>query len=255
MVLVLAPTKPRTSCHLAYSPGTTIYAQLGPVHNNLPPCLSRDLSTTIFRASHPIARFVTHAQDPHRLFVFTVTITTGTRDPSSGEAATSPQSVLTAARSSSLLSAEVTRAILSTTADPIDSPYPPPFSSLYFPPSDSSDAAGKANQAETTEPPLVEQPPAFSSLPPRPGSSSASAAAESVVADTKAALPRDTKDREGSSSKDFDDGEPPPPYTEGSSPLPSFTYVMATAGGPASIITQVQQGGGGAPLNSLAAGM
>lgn len=74
-----------------------------------------------------------------------------------------------------------------------------------------------------------------------------STAASSVVADTKAALPRDTKD--GRSSKDLDDGEPPPPYTEGSSPLDGFTYVMSAAGGAASIITQVQQGGP-APINT-----
>ena len=46
-----------------------------------------------------------------------------------------------------------------------------------------------------------------------------------------------------------DDGEPPPPYTEGSSPIESFTYVMAAAGGPSSIITQVQVGG--PPINTL----
>lgn len=75
-----------------------------------------------------------------------------------------------------------------------------------------------------------------------------SAAASSVVAETKAALPRDNKD--GQSSKDLDDGEPPPPYTEGSSPLEGFTYVMAAAG---SIITQVQQGGP-APINTALGG-
>jgi hypothetical protein len=46
-----------------------------------------------------------------------------------------------------------------------------------------------------------------------------------------------------------EDTEPPPAYSEGSSPLQSFTYVMATAGGPSSIITQVQQGG--PPNNAL----
>lgn len=76
--------------------------------------------------------------------------------------------------------------------------------------------------------------------------SSSLAVAES---ETKAALPRDTKD--GQASKDLDDGEPPPPYTEGSSPLDGFQYVMAAAG---SIITQVQQGGP-APLNTALGGM
>lgn len=68
-----------------------------------------------------------------------------------------------------------------------------------------------------------------------------------VVAETKAALPQDTK---GESSKKDDDNEPPPAYSEGSSPLESFTYLMAAAGGAASIITQVQQGGA-PPINTL----
>lgn len=46
-----------------------------------------------------------------------------------------------------------------------------------------------------------------------------------------------------------EDSEPPPAYSEGPSPLQSFTYVMATAGGASSIITQVQQGG--PPTNTL----
>ena len=124
------------------------------------------------------------------------------------------------------------------------SPYPPPFSSLYFPP---SDAAEDANKACSTASPS-ESPPAFVPAPPFTESSS-SAAAATAVAETKAALPRDTKD--GAGSKDIDDGEPPPPYSEGSSPLDSFTYVMASAGGPASIITQVSQSSGGPPINTL----
>lgn len=46
-----------------------------------------------------------------------------------------------------------------------------------------------------------------------------------------------------------EDSEPPPAYSEGPSPLQSFTFVMATAGGASSIITQVQQGG--PPTNTL----
>jgi len=119
-----------------------------------------------------------------------------------------------------------------------ESPYPPPFSSLYFAPEHADDADPHADQHES--------PPAFADAPPFNESSSSAAA----VAATKAALPRDTKD--ASSSKDIDDGEPPPPYSEGYSPLESFTYVMASAGGPASIITQVSQGGsGGPPINTL----
>lgn len=66
------------------------------------------------------------------------------------------------------------------------------------------------------------------------------------VAETKRALPTDTK---GESSRKEDDTEPPPAYSEGSSPLNSFTYVMAAAGGAASLITQVQQTG--PPINTL----
>ncbi|KAL1637976.1 hypothetical protein SLS58_009093 [Diplodia intermedia] len=133
----------------------------------------------------------------------------------------------------------------SLAATTADSPYPPPFSSLYFPNHQPSDD-------DFDKPPDEESdhdndaPPAFAPAPPFEEPSSSAAAA---VAETKAALPHDTKDGAGS-SKDLDDGEPPPPYSEGSSPLDSFTYVMATAGGPASIITQVSQGGG-PPINTL----
>lgn len=112
---------------------------------------------------------------------------------------------------------------------------PPPFSSLYFPPATRSRQLPV--EASITEPP----PPAFTPV-------SSAAAATSVEAETKAALPADNK---GESSKSAEDEEAPPPYTEGSSPLDSFTYVMAAAGGAASIITQVQQGGP-APVNTLA---
>ena len=117
---------------------------------------------------------------------------------------------------------------------------PPPFSSLYFPPQNFPDRL----QASITEP-LSDPPPAFSPVPP---TEAAVAGTTSVEADTKAALPADNK---GESSKSAEDPEPPPPYTEGSSPLDCFTYVMAAAGGAASIITQVQQGGP-APVNNLA---
>ncbi|KAL7924205.1 hypothetical protein ACQKWADRAFT_319713 [Trichoderma austrokoningii] len=66
------------------------------------------------------------------------------------------------------------------------------------------------------------------------------------VAETKRALPRDTK---GESSRKDDDAEPPPAYSEGDSPLFAFSFVMAAAGGASSIITQVQQGG--PPVNAL----
>lgn len=125
-----------------------------------------------------------------------------------------------------------------SSSDP-PSPRPPPFSSLYFPLVSATAPPGE---------PVTE--PDFSSLPAfAPTSPFETAAAATAEAETKAALPPDTKG--DSSNKSADDGEPPPPYTEGSSPLDSFTYVMAAAGGAASIITQVQQGGP-APINTLA---
>ncbi|KAF2018619.1 P-loop containing nucleoside triphosphate hydrolase protein [Aaosphaeria arxii CBS 175.79] len=131
-----------------------------------------------------------------------------------------------------------------------ESPYPPPFSSLYFPPHNRGNRTeSNAHSAYDDSPTHSESPPAFAPAPPFTESSSSAAAA---AAATKAALPRDTKD--GSSSKDIDDGEPPPPYSEGTSPLDSFTYVMASAGGPASIITQVSQSNPGAPINTLSGG-
>ncbi|KAH6842912.1 hypothetical protein B0I37DRAFT_436846 [Chaetomium sp. MPI-CAGE-AT-0009] len=71
-----------------------------------------------------------------------------------------------------------------------------------------------------------------------PESSNSASAALRLQDETKRALPRDNK----GGTKD-EESEPPPAYSEGSSPLDSFTYLMAAAGGAASIITQVQQGG------------
>ena len=140
---------------------------------------------------------------------------------------------------------------------------PPPFSSHNFPsryfpapsPPDPYRAlvteCGNAESA-TAFAPCGPAPP-FEEVASAVATAAASAAGSSFVADTKAALPRDPKDKEGSGSKELDDGEPPPPYTEGSSPLEGFTYVMAAAGGAASIITQVQQGGP-APINTTGLG-
>ncbi|KAF2198664.1 P-loop containing nucleoside triphosphate hydrolase protein [Delitschia confertaspora ATCC 74209] len=150
---------------------------------------------------------------------------------SENESSRPPYTVTTAASDQAVL----------TTAG--KSPYPPPFSSLYFPPEDGAEDHNKVCDENSRS----EYPPAFAPAP--PFTESSSSAADTAVAETKAALPRDTKD--GSSSKDIDDGEPPPPYSEGSSPLESFTYVMASAGGPASIITQVSQQSGGPPINTL----
>ena len=126
----------------------------------------------------------------------------------------------------------------STSAPP--SPRPPPFSSLYT----STAEVVEAYKTAVTEAGASASVPAYAPVAPDTPLPSSS---RDVVAETKAALPQDTK---GESSKKDDDSEPPPAYSEGSSPLESFTYLMAAAGGAASIITQVQQGGA-TPINTL----
>jgi len=129
--------------------------------------------------------------------------------------------------------------ISETSSSATPSPRTPPFSSLYFLPTTSN----------LYEPPITNtESETFTAYAPAPPFEE-TAGPSSAAAETKAALPPDTKG-EPSSAKSADDGEPPPPYTEGSSPLESFTYVMAAAGGAASIITQVQQTGG-PPINAL----
>ena len=128
---------------------------------------------------------------------------------------------------------------------------PPPFSSLYFP-SPSSPDPFKATVGEPDPPPAFCPGPsveAAEAVEAAEIAETAQANPTAVEAETKAALPSDTKGE--SSLKGAEEGEPPPPYTEGSSPLDSFTYVMAATGGAASIITQVQQGGP-PPVNTLA---
>ena len=124
------------------------------------------------------------------------------------------------------------------------SPRPPPFSSLYT----STAEAVEAYKFAVTEAGTSASVPAYA--PVAPHFQAPSNASTDVVAETKAALPPDTK---GGSSRKDDDNEPPPAYSEGSSPLESFTYLMAAAGGAASIITQVQQQGA-PPINTLGGG-
>jgi hypothetical protein len=121
------------------------------------------------------------------------------------------------------------------------SPRPPPFSSLYT----STADAVEAYKTAVTEAGASASVPAYAPVAPELHGPSTSS--QDVEAETKAALPQDTK---GESSKKDEDSEPPPAYSEGSSPLESFTYLMAAAGGAASIITQVQQGGA-PPINTL----
>ncbi|KAI0010391.1 hypothetical protein F4779DRAFT_627223 [Xylariaceae sp. FL0662B] len=134
---------------------------------------------------------------------------------------------------------------------------PPPFSSLYTYasaedladnplklPSVSCSPASEAGASSATAAPayapLASASPENNPLEP--------SAFQDAVAETKRALPQDVKGR-SSSQKVDDSSEPPPAYSEGYSPLLSFTYLMAAAGGASSIITQVQQGG--PPINAI----
>ncbi len=133
---------------------------------------------------------------------------------------------------------------------------PPPFSSLYVPSSPPSPPPPppQPDPADVLEPyRLAVSDPAAPAYAPVASSSTDQPPSTSFQEETKRALPRDTK-REGASSRTKDDdAEPPPAYSEGSSPLQSFTYLMAAAGGAASIITQVQQGG--PPVNAIGGGL
>ncbi|KAI9758474.1 MAG: hypothetical protein M1815_000020 [Lichina confinis] len=119
---------------------------------------------------------------------------------------------------------------------------PPPFSSLYFSPVEAKTGTASSEVEE-------EEPSGFGAGDegPAPPFEERPSSVGHAVTDAKAALPLDNKG--ASSNKNVDDSEPPPPYTEGSSPLEAFTYLMAAAGGPTSLITQVQQGG--PPINTL----
>jgi ATP-binding cassette subfamily F protein 3 len=118
---------------------------------------------------------------------------------------------------------------------------PPSFSSLFSAPDYAAATSSKASSVQP-QPTPPEPLPDFTAATsgPQPSSSSAAAAAAAAAASAvKAALPRDTKDQ-----SQLDDSEPPPPYFEGDSPIKSFSWIMASAGGPSSIITQVSQGSG-----------
>ncbi|RYP76508.1 hypothetical protein DL771_001742 [Monosporascus sp. 5C6A] len=132
-------------------------------------------------------------------------------------------------------------------------PAPPPFSSLYnsASPEDLADhhfqlpppvsnALSEAEASSATAAPAY-APLASASSDTRQSEQPGSY--QDAVAETKSALPPDVKGGESSSRKGDDPSEPPPAYEEGDSPLLSFTYLMAAAGGTSSIITQVQQGG------------
>ena len=132
---------------------------------------------------------------------------------------------------------------------------PPPFSSLFASP-DPEAAAAVLEPPERYQASVADADSASSAAAPAyapldqvvPESSSRVTAPAQLRDETKRALPQDTKGQSSRSAKD-DEAEPPPAYSEGSSPLQSFTYLMAAAGGASSIITQVQQGG--PPINTL----
>ena len=132
---------------------------------------------------------------------------------------------------------------------------PPPFSSLFPPFHYPGQPSGKFAAASTAQASASASlaAPAYTSVScpesrPFDPDQAAARAFDDPVAETKSALPRDTK---GEPSRKVEDAEPPPAYSEDDSrsPLHSFSYVMAAAGGAASIITQVQQGG--PPINAL----
>jgi hypothetical protein len=138
-------------------------------------------------------------------------------------------------------------------------PEPPPFSSLYAYnpvenladddhfelPSPGARAFSEAGASSATAAPAY-APAGSTSSDDHPFENSPSF--QDAVTETKNALPKDVKG-ESSGQKVDDPSEPPPAYSEGYSPLLSFTYLMAAAGGAASIITQVQQGG--PPVNTI----
>lgn len=129
---------------------------------------------------------------------------------------------------------------------------PPSFSSLFAPPSTEA-AASVFEPCKSYKPTVIDSnevvsatsaAPAYAPLYHQvaPGSSNSAFVAARFQEETKRALPQDTKGESSRTNKD-EEAEPPPAYEEGYSPLQSFTYLMAAAGGASSIITQVQQGG------------
>lgn len=152
---------------------------------------------------------------------------------------------------------------------PASEPRPPPsFSSLYVAPPDAEAVASVLESFPALKSPFaalavgeeVEEVPSSSSaaapsyavsvvgVAQSEPSSSSNTSGSRLEDETKRALPPDTKRGSSRTHKD-DDLEPPPAYSEGPSPLQTFTYLMAAAGGASSIITQVQQGG--PPINAL----
>ncbi|KAL8780709.1 MAG: hypothetical protein Q9213_006355 [Squamulea squamosa] len=198
----------------------------------------RDQDTDTTNLYSPFHELATHAvaYEVIGLIQVTAITLTDTRDSSDGSSVSEKYSL----RSSILpydqetsYNHDIAGQLLSSPASTSPSYAPPPFSSHDFSQEDSANHI-KLSVAE----PNLHPPPPFA--PAHPAGLQLSAASD-LDGTSKAGL-ADTKEGE-SSAKSAEEKEPPPPYTEGSSPLGSFTYVMAAAGGPASIITQVPQEG------------
>lgn len=131
---------------------------------------------------------------------------------------------------------------------------PPPFSSLYHDPPTTQSGAHNPGPpyspagASVDGTSVAHSAPSYNTLPvppfAPPGLRQPPATRERADLGAK----QDPPETKKTPSKE-EDLEPPPAYSEGPSPLQSFSYVMATAGGASSIITQVQQGG--PPTNTL----
>ncbi|KAL8771200.1 MAG: hypothetical protein Q9209_003371 [Squamulea sp. 1 TL-2023] len=212
--------------------------------------LLSNLSEEIRCFFSPFHKLATHAiayEVIESIQVTAITLT-DTRDSSDGSSVSekySLQSTILPGGQETCYTQDIAGHPLSSPASTSPSYAPPPFSSLNFSQEDSANRI-KLSVAE----PNLHPPPPFA--PAYPDELQQPAASD-LDGTTKAGL-ADTKEGE-SSAKSAEEKEPPPPYTEGSSPLGSFTYVMAAAGGPASIITQVPQGGPPPPGGHTFAGM
>ncbi|KAK4200806.1 putative growth regulation protein, partial [Triangularia verruculosa] len=122
---------------------------------------------------------------------------------------------------------------------------PPSFSSLFALSNPEAEAHKETEEVNSNT--AAASAPAYAPPDQVAQASNSASAASRFQDETKRALPPDSKG-ESSRSKE-EEAEPPPAYSEGYSPLHSFTYLMAAAGGESSIITQVQQGG--PPINTL----
>ena len=120
---------------------------------------------------------------------------------------------------------------------------PPPFSSLYDdPPATQPEAHNPGPPYSPAGASVAHSAPSYNTLPVSPFAPPDLRQLSGTSEGPDLAPKQEPPEPNKTSSKE-DDLEPPPAYSEGPSPLYSFSYVMATAGGASSILTQVQQGG------------